>query len=229
MNTLTEKQLLETYGEHRLVAFIVDETTHFREDIQRAALGIHNCYITYLGEFLKYSNPDSLSAGYLMTRPYEDNDDDDDDDDEEIEGSRRWVENELEETWRELESANFINVYKEDTFFVLADHWQLDLQYIRHVFAELQREYEYVGWMKPSRKGNWYDGWDKNERWERIFDKFLVMITCDGDFTCNGTIADRFRYTSDGWKYSFDSGGKEFKRYEYPDGVRSSQWVEVGN
>ena len=219
-NTLTEKQLLETYGKYRLVAFMVDETDGFSDELQQYANGkIFNCYITTLEEFLTRYDPSCASAGYCMTQPY----DYDDERDEDDEGSYRWMEDQLRDVWCEVGSHTFTDVSPEDNFFILDDYWQLDLSVAREVYADLQHGYEYLGYMKPSRKGKWYDNLSRSERKEEFIKHMIVMSVGDGDFTCNGAIHDDFVYDEDlGWRCVYRSA-KEFIRDTF------GNWMEVGD
>lgn len=226
MNTLTEKQLLETYGKYRLVAFLVDETDDFGDELQQYANGkIFNCYVTTLEEFLTRYDPSCMSAGYCMTQPYPD----DEEEDEDEEGSYRWMVDQLQDVWSSMDCNEIKGVYPEDNFFILDDKWQLDLNTAREVYSELQRSHENVGYMKPSRKGNWYDGFDKDVRKQQFIYKLLAMVTSYGDFTCNGAIHDDFVYDEDlGWRCVYRSA-KEFMRDLTSGNVFTGSWMEVGD
>ena len=225
MNTLTEKQLLETYGKYRLVAFMVDETDYFNDALKQYANGkIFNCYITTLGELFRWHNPACMSAGYCMTQPY----DYDDEEDEDEEGSYRWMEDQLRDVWVDVDCNEIRDVYPKNNFFILDDYWQLDLNTAREVYAELQRSHTYVGYMKPSRDGNWYDRFDKEDRKQQFMYQLFSMLTTYGDFTSNGTIPDNFVYDEElGWRSVY----REAKEFVKVPGnyFTNDLWTEVGD
>ena len=132
------------------------------------------------------------------------------------------MEDQLRDVWVDVDCNEIRDVYPKNNFFILDDYWQLDLNTAREVYAELQRSHTYVGYMKPSRDGNWYDRFDREDRKQQFMYQLFSMLTTNGDFTGNGTIHDSFVYDEElGWRSVYRSA-KEFVRDTF------GNWMEVG-
>ena len=232
---MNKQQLVDKYGAYKLVCYFVDVTHQFEDGhsdvppLKEVAGKIYECRVTTLKSLINYTRlyrgcgVDAMSAGYVMTNPYPI----DDDRDENDYGSYRWAEDELRDMWYRDENNMYRDVDIVQRFFILDKHWQPTLDTWRYsVYEELQREYMYVGYMKPSRKGNWYAGLDRDERKDSIVRKLIEMSVSHGDFTSDGSIPDGFSYDSDaGWE-PFDKGVVEMVNVNYSN-YREDDWMEV--
>lgn len=210
-------EMIKEYGYCRLVAFFKDETEFWNNSggLVDFAEGIHNCYITTLGEFLRWYNPTCKSAGYRMTCEY-------DYDTAEDEGNYHDREEEIRDAW--LQDDLYVeNIFRNEKFFILPDSWQISKHLMEEILDELQRDYSHVGYMKPNRIGNWDDGLTKADRKQSILWRFFEMSVCYADWTCNGTIPDLFSYDKErGW-YGWD----DTKGYQNIKDKFNEDWQEV--
>lgn len=233
---MNNQELIDKYGGNKLVCYFVDVTHQFENNhpdnapLKKVAGKIYECHVTTLNVLVRYHGlhgyhgTSCVSAGYRMSNEYW-MDDVEYGEDENDYGSYLWAEEVLRDQWAR-DSTICRNVESVQSFFILNDDWQPDLDTWRTVWEDLQRDHRYVGYMKPEREGNWYDGLERWQRNEVLMTHLLGMFVSHGDFTGNGTIPDDFTYDeTNGWEPSYQ-GVVEIVNVNYGN-YRSDDWYEV--